>query len=67
MPSSALIIPPTPIIGIFPFKHLLRCLITFVDFIFNGAPDNPPSYIEYLDFKISFLSIVVLVAITPST
>ena len=41
MPSSAVIIPPTPIIGIFPFRHLLRCLMTFVDFLFNGAPDRP--------------------------
>ena len=67
MPSFAVIIPPTPIIGIFPFRHLLRCLMTFVDFLFNGAPDRPPSYVEYLEFERPFLSIVVLVAITPST
>ena len=41
--------------------------MTFVDFLFNGAPDSPPSSTEYLEFETPFLSIVVLVAITPST
>ena len=65
--SEGLIIPPTPIIGIFPFDDLCINLMTWVDLSFNGAPLRPPfSLTKSLSDLRLFLSTVVLVAIMPS-
>ena len=66
-PSSALIIPPTPIIGILFFSLLHIYFCVFIAISVSGFPDRPPSSTcKELDLTLS-LDIVVLVAITPST
>ena len=67
IPSSALIIPPTPIIGILFFSLLHIYFCVFIAMSVSGFPDRPPSSLcKELDLTLS-LDIVVLVAITPST